>query len=615
MMSRRLLVWICAGIGMLSISLAVERAELSAAAQAFLPDENLITVKLKNGFVVRGERQPSAPDTFVLKVTDGAITTRKIYPTNEVTVIPPNIGHLFAEELKRLQLDPESSLPRAEVERRLALFDEFFLKFPDEPEVAALKKQREAHAYEYEQIKKGLEKVDDHWMLPTEVAIARFRGVSRRMRELVKQYPGVEKPNYTAQPKLRKGFEQLQEQRRAIARVLAGSIRERLPRLLAEKEIDAAATELNAFLVFWIERVMKTEAEASDRALFGETPFESMDFSQITSLARQVVAASRSASPRTLPPGVTVPPGMVYVPGGYALVGRIDAKPGEPDFPFRVIFLKPYFMDRCEVSNAEYRKFFEHVRARGDVSMEHPLSPPMKNHEALGWKLPAFSRDEQPVTGIDWFDAYAYAKWAGKRLPTEAEWECAARGGDDRVYTWGDLLPTETIVSSPGGRKFLGAEMDRQMPLPVPKPPPRSLFGCLKREEPPPPPPRWNLPAEPWDVDQVLPPQAIGKLNWDEDLAGPYGLLHMAGNAAEWVNDWFSPTAYITNVFINPQGPEYGTNHVFRGGSYLSPDDTKELRVFHRGIPVNDNIKKGCFNDMRPMIGFRCVKDLPGQSE
>jgi len=606
-----MLGWALCVAGVASTATAtVNRSDLSAQAQAFLPDERIVTVKLKNGFVVRGERQPSPADTLELKVTEGSISTRKIYATNEVTIIPVDIARLFADELKKLQLNPDTALPRTEYEHRLALLDEFLGKFPDHPDAAELKALRQSTAIEFEQVKKGLEKVDAHWMLPVEGAVYRFRGVTLRMRELAKQYPGVEKPTYAAQPKVRKVYEQLREQRRAIARSLAGVIRERVPLLLKQGEVDSAATELNAFLTFWLERVMKTETEATDRALFGETPFEAMDFSLITGLARRIIEAAQTQPPHSLPAGVTPPPGMVYVPGGYTLMGRADAKPTDPDFPLRVVYVKPFYMDRCEVSNAAYHKFVEYVKTSGDVSMEHPLSPPMKNHDPLGWKLPAFSRDEQPVMGVDWFDAYSYAKWAGKRLPTEAEWECAARGGDDRTYPWGDLLPNQTIVSSPGGRKFLGVEMDRQFPLPAPRPPPRGLFGCLQRKEPPPPPPHWNLPVEPWDADQVLPPQAMDKLDWKEDLAGPYGLLHLAGNAAEWVNDWYSPTAYVTNVFRNPRGPEQGIVHVFRGGSYLSADDTKELRVFQRGIPVNDNMKKGCFSDARPMIGFRCVKEL-----
>ena len=99
-------------------------------------------------------------------------------------------------------------------------------------------------------------------------------------------------------------------------------------------------------------------------------------------------------------------------------------------------------------------------------------------------------------------------------------------------------------------------------------------------------------------------------MEWEEDLAGPHGLLHLVGNAAEWVFDWYSPTAYVTNVFRDPQGPEQGTVHVFRGGSFLSSDDARELRVDFRGFPQNDNMKKGCSSDNRPMIGVRCVKNL-----
>ena len=140
-----------------------------------------------------------------------------------------------------------------------------------------------------------------------------------------------------------------------------------------------------------------------------------------------------------------VPEGMVLVPGGDFLMGSDDAE--ELSRPAHFVSLRPYFIDRTEVTNEQYRAF---VEATG-------YDPPAMWKDGL---LPV-GQERFPVTGVTWYDAAAYAAWAGKRLPTEAEWEFAARGTEGRRYPWGDKWDASfaNVAEPSGGLRAVGEGM------------------------------------------------------------------------------------------------------------------------------------------------------------
>ncbi len=206
-------------------------------------------------------------------------------------------------------------------------------------------------------------------------------------------------------------------------------------------------------------------------------------------------------------------PTMIRIPAGEFAMGAKeddeDARPEEK--PQRQVYLDAYSIDRLPVTVGQFWRYLESTGTPAPEGFEQYNPRTLKDH---------------PVVFVTWQDARDFASWAGKRLPTEAEWERAARGEDGRTYPWGDTLPDET----------------------------RAAFGKLEGRRP--------VTAHPAG-------------------ASPHGVLDMSGNVFEWVADWYSKAAYENDVNENPRGPEYGSKRVLRGGSFVH--DELAVRCTTRG--------------------------------
>ena len=220
----------------------------------------------------------------------------------------------------------------------------------------------------------------------------------------------------------------------------------------------------------------------------------------------------------------------VLVPAGNFTMGD------DENSPARQLFVDAFYMDRFETTTARYAKFLEST---------NPENTPEFWDEVAGK-----DSEEMPVIGVSWNEASAYCRWAGKRLPTEAEWEKAARGVDGRPYPWGAASPTIDHAN--------------------------------------------YLNTSPTPYDGALSPvgaHAAGK--------SPYGVHDLAGNASEWVADWYSESFTSDDVY-NPRGPSDGTKKVIRGGGRYDP-----------GPRLSATSRQFASPDARSEdIGFRCASDL-----
>jgi formylglycine-generating enzyme len=318
----------------------------------------------------------------------------------------------------------------------------------------------------------------------------------------------------------------------------------------------------------------------------------------------------------TARPLVEAPEGMVWIPGGEFSMGAADPpdmndvgmKATEDSRPVHRVYVDGFFMDRTDVTNDQFAKF---VKATGYVTIaerkprpedfpgappenlvagsvvfsppDHPV--PLNNHfqwwsyvPGANWRHPLGpgsdikGKDNYPVVQIAYPDAEAYAKWAGKRLPTEAEWEFAARGGlTGKPFVWGDTF-------RPNGKWMANTHQG-------------------------------HFPNQDTGEDGY-----IGLAPVAQFPPNGYGLYDMAGNVWQWTSDWYRPDYYAQlaqagGVARNPQGPDSAYDpsepgqqkKVHRGGSFLCTDQyCSRYIVGTRG--------KGEVSTGTNHLGFRCVK-------
>ena len=279
----------------------------------------------------------------------------------------------------------------------------------------------------------------------------------------------------------------------------------------------------------------------------------------------------------TSPTVATEPPplrvhDMVLVPAGEFTMGSPTGTDGyEDERPERRVYLSAFRMDRYEVTNDEYLAF---VTATG-----HP-APANANPTVTLWAegRPAPGTGTHPVVNVSWEDAMAYCRWTGKRLPTEAEWEKAARGIDGRRYPWGntwDLLKANS-ASYWAGRtvEFASGEEWNAFWM-------RGEGARISRER--------GIKGEVLTLPVGSYPEA----------ASPYGALDMAGNVSEWVEDWYDPNFYRTGPLTDPHGPDRGFSKGMRGGSWLKP--AVSLRTTDRDYGNPQSRPSGA--------GIRCATD------
>jgi formylglycine-generating enzyme required for sulfatase activity len=268
-------------------------------------------------------------------------------------------------------------------------------------------------------------------------------------------------------------------------------------------------------------------------------------------------------------PPTKCPSGMQWIPGGTFKMGSANGD-GEPEErPQHDVTLSSFCMDRTEVTVGAYQKCVAAGVCAGTAKTVQWSGITADQAKTWGPRCNAHRKDraDHPINCVDFSDALAFCAWAKKRLPTESEWEYAARGKDGRRYPWGSAPPDSNLLNACGSEcgaagKRLGEDWAQMY---------TSNDG--------------------WEQTSPVGSYPAG--------ASPFGVLDMAGNVWEWTSDWDGP--YPTNALTNPRGPVSATNNArqTRGGGWYE-DSTSNVRTAARSADEVDVRSAG--------VGFRCAK-------
>jgi formylglycine-generating enzyme required for sulfatase activity len=292
--------------------------------------------------------------------------------------------------------------------------------------------------------------------------------------------------------------------------------------------------------------------------------------------ARPVDAVSRAALeglPDAQPPsgGATAggcPAGMVRVPAGTFRMGSPAGVGDEDEHPQHKVALSAYCIDRTEVTVKAYAAC---VAAKAKGCSAPPLTVHWSEYSAADVKRYSRfcnrdDRPDHPINCVDWNQAAAYCTWEGKRLPTEAEWEYAARGNDNRVYPWGNEAPSAKRLNVCGSECVAMAKRE------------------LNQD--------WGKMYDASDGYETTAP--VGSFSGG---ASPFGALDMAGNVWEWTADWYG--AYSGAAVTDPRGAKMGTARVIRGSAW-NFNDAANVRAANRYLNGP--------SDRVDDVGFRCAR-------